>query len=71
MRVGLMFHLLEHREMKPMFPTYVLQSLQGHLSVVHDFIFILKIFSNFALLISLGINSYSFEAREVIFSVPK
>ena len=28
--------------MKPMFPTYVLQSLQGHLSVVHDFILALK-----------------------------
>ena len=25
--------------MKPMFPTYVMQNLQGHLSVVQDFIF--------------------------------
>ena len=41
--------------MKPIFPTYVLQSLQGHLSVVQDFIFSLKIFSDFALLISYGI----------------
>ena len=57
--------------MKPMFPTYVLQSLQGHLSVVHDFIFALKIFSDFALLISLGINSHNFGAREYILSVPK
>ena len=57
--------------MKPMFPTYVLQSLQGHLSVAHDFIFVLKIFGDFALLISLLINSYSFGAREVILSVPK
>ena len=54
-----------------MFPTYGLQSLQGHLSVVHDFIFVLKIFGDFALLISLGINSHSFGAREVILSVPK
>ena len=57
--------------MKPIFPTYVLQSLQGHLSVVPDFIFTLKIFSDFALLISLEINSHSFGAREVILSVPK
>ena len=57
--------------MKPMFPTYVLQSLLGHLSVVDDFVFALKIFSDFALLISLGINSHSFQAREVILSVPK
>ena len=49
--------------MKPMFPTYVLQSLEGHLSVVYDFIFALKIFSDFALLISLGIDSHSFGAR--------
>ena len=54
-----------------MFPTYVLQSLQGHLSVVQDFIFSLKIFSNFPLLISLGINSYNIGAREDILSVPK
>ena len=57
--------------MKLMFPTYVLQSLQGHLSVVQDFIFSLKIFSDFALLISLGINSHNFGAREDILSVPK
>ena len=57
--------------MKPMFPTYVLQNLQGHLSVVQDFIFSLKIFSNFALLISLGINSHIIGAREDILSVPK
>ena len=54
-----------------MFPTFVLQSLQGNLSVGHDFIVALKIFSDFALLISLGINSHSFGAREVILSVPK
>ena len=52
-----------------MFPTYVLQSLQGHLSVVQDFIFSLKIFSDFALLISLGINFHNFGAREDILSV--
>ena len=71
MRAGLMFNLLELCYVKPMFPTYVLQSLQGHLSVVHDFIFALKIFSDFALLISLGINSHNFGAREDILSVPK
>ena len=57
--------------MKPMFPTYVLQTLQGHLSVVQDFIFSLEIFSDFVLLISLGINYHSFGAREDILSVPK
>ena len=57
--------------MKPMFPTHALQSLQGHLSVVQDFIFSLKIFSDFALLISLGINSHNSVAREDILSVPK
>ena len=71
MMVGLMFHLLEHRSLQPMFPTYVFQSLKGHLSVVPDFIYALKIFSDFALLISLGINSHSFGAKEVILSVPK
>ena len=57
--------------MKPMFPTYVLRNLQGHLSVVQDFIFSLKIFSDFVLLISFGINSHNFGAREDILSVPK
>ena len=57
--------------MKPMFPTYVLQILQGHLFVVQGFVFSLKIFGNFALLISLGINSHNFGAREYILSVPK
>ena len=66
-----MFHLLEHRKMRPMFPTYVLQRLQGHLSVVEDFIFSLKIFSNFAHLILPVINSHNFGAREDILSVPK
>ena len=36
-----------------------------------NFIFSLKIFSDFALLISLGINSHNFGAREDILSVPK
>ena len=71
MRVGLIFHLFRNRQMKPIFPTYVLQSLQGHLSVVQDFIFSLKIFSGFAFLISLGINLHNFGAREDILSVPK
>ena len=54
-----------------MFPTYLLQSIQGHLSVHEDFIFSLKIFSDFVLLISLGINSHNFGAREDILSVAK
>ena len=57
--------------MKQMFPRYVLQNLQGHLSVVHDFILALKIFSDFAILISLGINSHSFGTRELILSFQK
>ena len=35
------------------------------------FFFSLKIFGNFALLISLGIDSHNFGAREYILSVPK
>ena len=35
------------------------------------FYFSLKIFSDFAFLISLGINSHNFGAREDILSVPK
>ena len=54
-----------------MFPTYVLQSLQGQLSVAQDFIFSLKIFSDFALLMSLGINFHNFRAKEDILPVPK
>ena len=54
-----------------MFPTYVLQSLLGYLSVVQDFIFSLKKFNDFAYLTSLGINSPNFGAREDILSVPK
>ena len=54
-----------------MFPTYGLQSLQGHFSVAQNFIFSLKIFSNFALLISLGINSHNSGAREDTLYVPK
>ena len=57
--------------MKPVFPIYVLQSPQGHLSVVQDFIFSLKIFSDFALSISLGINPHNYRAREDIPSIPK
>ena len=50
---------------------YVLQSLQGHLSVVHDFIFSLNISNEFALLMSLGTNSHIFGASEDMLSVPK
>ena len=57
--------------MKPIFPKYVLQSLQGHLPVAQYFVLSLKIFSDFALLILLGINSHNFGARGDILSVPK
>ena len=35
--------------MQPTLPIYVLQSLQGHLSVVQDFIYSLNISNEFAL----------------------
>ena len=57
--------------MKPTLPIYVLQSLQGHLSVVQNFIFSLNIPNEFALLISLGINSHILGASEDMLSVPK
>ena len=57
--------------MKPTLPIYVLQSLQGHLSVVQNFIFSLNISNEFALLMSLGTNSHIFGASEDMLSVPK
>ena len=57
--------------MKPTLPMYVLQSLQGHLSVVQDFIFSLNISNEFALLMLLGTNSHIFGASEDMLSVPK
>ena len=57
--------------MKPTLPIDVLQSLQGHLSVVQNFIFSLNIPNEFALLISLGFNSHIFGASEDMLSVPK
>ena len=65
------FISLEHSLMKPTLPIYVLQSLQGHLSVVQNFIFSLNISSEFAFLMLLGINPYIFGAREDMLSVPK
>ena len=50
---------------------YVLKSLQGHLSVVQDFIFSLNISNEFALLMLLGTNSHIFGASEDMLSVPK
>ena len=50
---------------------YVSQSLQGHLSVVQNFIFSLNIPSEFAFLMSLGINSHILGASEDMLSVPK
>ena len=72
MRVGLKFHLsrtpLNEANISNIRFT---KPTIGHLSVVQDFIFSLKIFSDFALLISLGINSHNFGARADILSVPK
>ena len=50
---------------------YVLQSLQGHLSVVQNFIFSLNIPIEFAFLMSLGINSLILGANEDRLSVQK
>ena len=52
-------------------PIYVLQSLQGHLSVVQNFIFYLNIPNEFALLILLGINPHILGASEDILFVLK
>ena len=49
----------------------VLQNLQGHLSVVQGFSFPLNIPSEFAFLISLGINSHFLEASQDMLSFPK
>ena len=57
--------------MKPTLPIAVLQSLQGHLSVVQNFIFTLNISNESALLMSLGTNSHILGASEDILSVPK
>ena len=71
MRVGLKFHLfrtpLNEANISNIHFTKPIRTF----SVVQDFIFSLKIFSDFALLISLGINSHNFGAREDILSVPK
>ena len=57
--------------MKPTLPMYLLQSLQGHSSVVQSFIILKKISSDFAFLISQRTISHIFGAREDILSVPK
>ena len=57
--------------MKPTLPLYVLQSLQGHLSIAQDLIFSLNIPNEFALLMPLGITSHILRAREDKLSVPK
>ena len=57
--------------MKPTLPMYLLQSLQGHLSVVQSFIFFEKISSDFAFLISQWTISHILGAREDMVSVPK
>ena len=50
---------------------YLLQSLQGHLSVVQSFILFLKISSDFAFLITQGTISHILGAREDMLSIPK
>ena len=57
--------------MKPTLPIYDLQSLQGHLSVVQNFIFSLNISNEFVLLMLLGINPHILGASEDMLSVPK
>ena len=57
--------------MKPTLPIYVLQSLQGHLTVVQNFIFSLNVPNEFALLISLRINPHILGTSEDMLSVPK
>ena len=57
--------------MKLTLPLYVLQSLQGHLFVVQNFIFSLNIPNELALLMSLGINSHILGASKDMLSVPK
>ena len=57
--------------MKPTLPIYVLQSLQGYLSVVQNIIFSINVPNEFALLMSLGINSHILGASEDMLSVPK
>ena len=57
--------------MKPKLAIYFLKSLQGNLSVVQNFIFSLNIPNEFALLMSLGIDSHTLGASEDMLSVPK
>ena len=65
------FNSLEHFQMKPALPIYVLQSLQGHLSIFQNILFSLNFASEFAFLVVLGINSHNLRASEDMFSVPK
>ena len=57
--------------MKATLPIYVLQSLQGHISVVQNFIFSLNTSSEFMFPVSLEINSHILGANEDMHSVPK
>ena len=62
--------VLEHLN-KPTLPVYVLQSLQGHLSVVQSLISLLNNSSDVVFLIALGTNSQIYGAREDMVSMPK
>ena len=57
--------------MKPTLRIYVLQSLQGRLYVVQNFIFSLNIPNEFAILMSIGINPHILGTSEDMLSVPK
>ena len=56
--------------MNPKCATYFLQSLHGHLSLVHFLILSLKTAREFSSFKSLGMSSQIFGAREEILSVP-
>ena len=65
------FISLEHFQIKSTLPIYVLQNVQGNLSVAQNFIFALNIPSGIAFLMLLGIYFNILGAREDMLSVPK
>ena len=62
-----MFIYLEDSSAKPTLSMYLLQNLQGNLSVVQSFIFCLKISSDFAFLISQGTMSHILGQGKICF----
>ena len=71
MRVGLMFHLLRTPLNEANISNIRFTKPTRTFVCCPRFYFSLKIFSDFPFLISLGINSHNFGAREDIFSVSK